>query len=97
MGVGLNVQPQGDLFNFLDLNGAGAELRRIDQFAEQFNCGSWGTFGYALVGVLGNSNAPGFESSSLGQGTPGPFLTIQLMPSTVEVHTFYTPVQLSNA
>ncbi len=84
LGVGLNVPPQGALFDFLDQNGGGYHLRRVDQFGQQFNCGSWGTFGYALCSVLGNQNLPGFEDSSLGNGTPGPFLTIQLMPKHVQ-------------
>ena len=97
MGVGLNVTPQGELFEFLDQNGAGRQLRRIEQFGHQFNCGSYGTFGYALCGILGNQNMPGFEESALGNGSPGPFLTIQLMPNTINGTTSYTPIQLSNA
>lgn len=96
MGVGLNNQPSGDLFKFLDLNGGGYELRRVEQIALQFNCGSLGTFGYALVSVLGNLNLPGFEASVIG-GQIGPILTIQLMPTTVNGVTTYTPIQLSNA
>lgn len=97
LGVGLNVPPQGALFDFLDANGGGYELRRVDQFAQQFNCGSFGTFGYALVSVLGNQNLPGFEASQIGNGAYGPFLTVQLMPTVIGGQTVYTPVQLSNA
>lgn len=97
MGVGLNNQPQGALFTFLDLNGAGMELRHVDQIAQQLNCGSLGTFGYALVGVLGNLNIPGFEASTIGNGNFGPIITVQLMPTTINGVTTYTPVQLSNA
>lgn len=97
LGVGLNVPPQGALFDFLDQNGGGYQLRRVDQFAQQFNCGSFGTFGYALCSVLGNQNLPGFEDSSLGNGSPGPFLTIQLLPTSVGGQTVYTPIQLSNS
>jgi len=97
MGVGLNNPPQGPLFQFLDQNGGGRELRRIEQIATQFNCGSLGTFGYALVSVLGNLNLPGFEMSQVGSGAVGPILTIQLMPTEVNGVTTYTPIQLSNA
>lgn len=97
LGVGLNNPPQGDLFNFLDVNGGGHELRRVEQIATQFNCGSLGTFGYALVGVLGNTNQPGFEGSLIGQGGVGPILTVQLLPVTISGKTVYTPVQLDNA
>ena len=97
MGIGLNHQPQGDLFNFLDLNGAGRQLRRISQVAEQLNCGSLGTFGYALVGTLGNLNAPGFEASQITAPATGPILTCQLMPNDIGGQTYYTPVELSNA
>jgi hypothetical protein len=96
-GVGLNNQPQGPFFNFLDLNGAGRELRRINQIAQQFNCGSLGTFGYALVSVLGNTNQPGFEASVITTPSLGPILTVQLMPFTINGQTYYTPVELSNA
>ncbi len=96
-GVGLNRQPQGPLFKFLDLNGAGRELRRVDQVAVQLNCGSLGTFGYALVGVLGDMNMPGFEASQITNPATGPILTVQLAPVDVNGKTVYTPVALSNA
>jgi len=96
-GVGLNNQPQGDLFKFLDLNGAGRQLRHIDQIAAQFNCGSLGTFGYALVSVLGNLNQPGFELSQISNPNTGPFLTVQLMSTVIAGVTYYTPIELSNA
>lgn len=97
MGVGLNMQPQGALFDFLDQNGAGMQLRHVDQVAQQLNCGAFGTFAYALTGVLGNQNMPGFEDSVVGYGAVGPFLTVQLMPTTINGQTVYTPIQLSNA
>lgn len=97
MGVGLDNQPQGDLFNFLDQNGAGRELRRIAQVAEQLNCGTLGTFGYALVGTLGNLNQPGFEASQITAPVEGPILTCQLMPGEINGEQYYTPVELSNA
>ena len=97
MGIGLNNQPQGELFKFLDLNGAGRQLRRIEQVANQLGCGSLGTFGYALVGVLGNMNQPGFEVSQISNPPSGPILTCQLMPSEIDGKTIYTPVELSNA
>ena len=97
LGVGLNNVPQGALFNFLDVNGGGRELRRVEQVGMQLNCGSLGTFGYALVGVLGNLNVPGFEGSWLATSGTGPILTVQLMPIVVDGKTVYTPVDLSNA
>ena len=97
MGVGLNNQPQGDLFKFLDHNGAGRHLRRIDQVAEQLNCGSLGTFGYALVGTLGGLDQPGFEASQISAPPEGPVLTCQLMPTEIDGDKYYTPVELSNA
>ncbi len=101
LSVGLSDQPQGDFFRFLDLNGAGRQLRHIEQIATQFNCGTLGTFGYVLVGVLGNLNIPGFELSVIGSRDGvagyGPFLTVQLLPTTVNGRIVYTPVQLSNA
>ncbi len=67
-------------------------MRRVDQFAQQFNCGSWGTFGYALCSVLGNQKPAGFEDCSIGASSSGPFLTIQLMPNTFNGQTVYTPL-----
>lgn len=97
LGVGLNNVPQGALFNFLDANGGGRELRRVEQVGMQLNCGSLGTFGYALVGVLGNLNEPGFEGSMMAVNGTGPILTVQLMPTVISGKTVYTPVELSNA
>ena len=97
LSIGLNNQPQGALFAFLDVNGAGAQLRRIEQLAVQFNCGSLGTYGYALVSVLGNSDIPGFEASQVAGPQTGPILTVQLMPIQTPSGVMYTPVALSNA
>lgn len=92
LGVGLNNAPQGALYQFLDENGGGMELRRIDQIAQQFNCGYLGTFGYCLCCVLGNLNIPGFEVSALGH-ISGPILAIQLLPGSLG----YTPISIPNA
>lgn len=97
LGVGLNNQPQGALFDFLDVNGAGRQLRHVDQMARQFGCGSLGTFGYALVSVLGNLDQPGFELSQITNPGTGPFLTVQLMPINVGGQVYFTPVALSDA
>lgn len=97
MGVGLDKQPQGDFFKFLDLNGGGRELRRVEQVSLQFNCGSLGTFAYALVGILGNGNRPGIEESAItSTGGLGPIMTVQLMPATVNKKIVYTPMRLSD-
>lgn len=98
LGVGLNNQPQGEFFNFLDVNGGGRELRRVNQVATQFNCGSLGTFGYALVSVLGNQNMPGFEDSQITAAVnAAPILTVQLVPMDINGTVYYTPTNLSNA
>jgi hypothetical protein len=97
LGVGLNNTPQGALFTFLDLNGGGRQLRRVEQVGMQLGCGSLGTFGYALVGVLGNLDTPGFEGSALTSSENGPILTVQLLPTVVGGKTVYTPIDLSNA
>jgi hypothetical protein len=95
-GVGLDKTPQGDLFKFIDLNGGGRELRRVEQIGRQFNCGHYGTFGYTLVGLLGGLNKPGFELSEISGSRSGPFLTLTLVPTTVGGKTIYTPSTLSN-
>jgi hypothetical protein len=96
LGVGLNNTPQGDLFKFLDLNGGGRQLRRVEQVGSQLNCGSLGTFSYALVGVLGDLNIPGFEASQITNPPTGPILTIQMAPFDINGATVYTPIELSN-
>jgi hypothetical protein len=94
--MGLDRQPQGAFHTFLDANGAGRELRRVEQIAVQLNCGSLGTFGYALVSVMGQPR--GFEACEIGAGRAiAPILTLQLMPVTANGKTIYTPVQLSDA
>jgi hypothetical protein len=96
-GVGLDKTPQGELFKFIDLNGGGRELRRVEQIGRQFNCGHYGTFGYVMVGILGNQNQPGFELSEISGSRSGPFLALNLLPTKVGGKTIYTPTTLSNA
>jgi hypothetical protein len=95
-GVGLDKTPQGDLFKFIDLNGGGRELRRVEQIGRQFNCGHFGTFGYTLVGILGNQNKPGFDLSQISGSGSGPFLALSLIPTIVNGKTIYSPATLSN-
>ena len=96
-GVGLDKTPQGDFFKFVDVNGGGRELRRVEQIGRQFNCGRYTSFGYTLVGILGNLNQPGFELSQISGGGDGPFLTLTLIPTTIGGKTIYTPASLSNS
>lgn len=97
MGLGLDMTPSGAFFQFLDANGAGRALRRVEQLATQFGCGSLGTYAYALCSVLGNLDQPGFEACNVEGTASGPYLTVQLMPIQVQGKTVYTPVELSNA
>jgi hypothetical protein len=95
--VGLNSQPVGALFAFLDANGGGAKLSGVAQVGAQFNCGYLGTYGYALVSTLGNQNLPGFEASAFTSSVPAaPVLTLALMPVTINGRTTYTPVALAD-
>ena len=96
-GLGLNQTPQGDFFKFIDLNGGGRELRRVEQIGRQFNCGHFGGFGYTMAGILGNQNQPGFELSQISGSGSGPFLALTLIATTVNGKTIYTPTSLSNA
>jgi hypothetical protein len=95
LGVGLNNTPQGALFKFIDQNGGGRQLRRVEQVGMQLNCGSLGTYAYAMVGVMGNLDLPGFENSQISQPAVGPILTLQLLPMDVNGQTVYTPAELS--
>lgn len=95
MAVNCSDQPQGAFYQFLDLNGGSVALNQIAQVAQQFGCGYFGYFGYALVSVLGNENTPGFElvtfDNAIGSGQP---LTLQLMPVQVGNQTLWTPIAL---
>lgn len=95
LGIGLNNPPQGALFQFLDVNGGGRQLRRVEQIGLQLNCGSLGTYSYALVGVMGDLDLPGFEASQISQPSVGPILTLQLLPTDINGQTIYTPSELS--
>lgn len=95
LGVSFDQQPQGDLYNFLVANGAGAELTKIEQLAAQFGCGSLGCFGYVLVSPLGNQGQLGIEYSSF-VGNNGPVVPLSLVPVTEDGQTFYAPTEIGD-
>lgn len=83
--------PQGTLFSALKEAGAGRQLDRIEQFNEQMGTGTLASVAYILVTTLADDDLPGFEESST---STIPFLTLQLLPVTVDGKTTYTPITL---
>jgi len=97
IGVTLNNAPQGDFYNFLVANGAGMQLSRIEQINDQIGCGSIGSFGYALISVLGlgSDPPPGIEVSSINNtDLLGVVVTASLIGTVVNGQTIYSPVIL---
>lgn len=98
LGVGLDQQPQGALFNFLMDNGAGAQLLAVEQIAQQIGCGSLGSFAYSLVTSLGSSGNPGFEAYDVTSPYYAAILTLQLQPVPQPGGgVVYTPIELGDS
>jgi hypothetical protein len=93
-GVNTDNLPQGPLYEFLVDNGAGRELRRLEQISNALSCGSLSNMAYALVGVLGPgpSALPGIEASSILQANnAGAILTSTLIATQVGARVIYSP------
>jgi len=79
--------PVGNFYNFLVSQGAGKELRRIEQIYAALNCGTWGNLGYTLVTVLDGN--PGVDYSAYNQDA---FIsTLELVPVQVGSGIMYSP------
>jgi hypothetical protein len=83
--------PQGALYSFLTSEGAGTELKRIEQIYEALNCGTWGWVNYCFVGVLGNANTISFEYSSYENTL---LSTLYFFPVGFGSGVLYTPAEL---
>ncbi len=83
--------PAGNLYQFLVQEGAGAQLRRLEQVYAALNCGTWGWMGYALVSVFDTRGS--FEFSELYDHAM--VSTLELMPIQIGAGVLYTPASLS--
>lgn len=95
--VTLNNIPQGDFFTFLNANGAGPQLARLEQINTQLGCGTVGSFSYVLISILGlgQEALPGIEVSSIDNfNTKGVIVTASLIGTVVNGQTIYSPVIL---
>ncbi len=90
--LGSAYLPQGALYNLLVSEGAGAQLRRLEQVYETLNCGTWGFMAYSFVAVLGNDGGSALEDSTIMNGAL--LHTIELSPIDIGGTNYYTPVSL---
>ena len=85
--------PTGALYDWLISEGAGTCLKSLEQLYAGLNCGNWGAFSYALVGVFGSSDEGGaIEGMAVQQNAL--LMTLEYQPVTVAGNTFYTPIEL---
>jgi hypothetical protein len=90
--LGSAYLPHGALYAFLESEGAGVELKRLEQIYATLNCGTWGFMAYSFVCVLGDDGSGAFEASTLQQNAL--LQTIQLMPINIGGTNYYTPISL---
>jgi hypothetical protein len=89
--VPMHHAPQGALYDALLSMGAGAQLKKLEQLAEQYGSGSVGRCSYVLACSTDTADPQGFEDFSwLGQA----LLTLWLRPITVQGKTTYFLIQL---
>lgn len=88
--------PAGALHAFLVDNGAGIELKRLNQLFHQVGCGSLGYVSYAMAGVLGPGapSNPSVEACQISSSIPV-YLTATLIGVVVPSGTTYTPYPLT--
>lgn len=82
--------PQGELYDFLMVNGAGGKLQRLEQIFLQLNCGTYGHMAYSLVDLMGFPGS-GIEEGSFRGSTVS---TLSLLGQEVDGHMLYTPIPL---
>jgi hypothetical protein len=83
--------PAGKLYQFLIQEGAGVQLKKLEQVYAALNCGSWGWMGYALVSVFDTRGS--FEFAEYYQHAM--LSTLQLVPVQIGSGVLYTPGNLS--
>lgn len=109
-GIFITQVPQGALYAFLVRIGAGSQLEMLAQMSTYYACGFTGKVGYTLITVPSTSDS-GIESGAIphsiyatSDGThysygaatyPGGLLVAQLVPTSYNGKTIYTPVLTS--
>lgn len=92
IGLSSSNLPTGDFYNFLIKEGAGAQLKTLEQIYAAFNCGTWGRFGYTMVTVLDGENSGSFEFSAITGWAM--VSTLLFQPVQVGSQTIYTPIAI---
>lgn len=95
--------PQGDLYEALSKNGAGAALTKIEQLATYNGCGMEGSYLYSLVSVPGTGTAgieksePGVSAYSYGDPhvSVSVSLRFQTLLSLIPGPHGYTPMEIA--
>lgn len=90
--LGSAYLPQGALYNLLVSEGAGVQLKRLEQIYETLNCGTWGFMAYSFAAVLGNDGDIALEAATIMDNAV--LHTFELHPVDIGGNTFYTPVSL---
>ena len=81
--MSIQMLPQGDLYNYLVKYGAGRELNRLEQINTTLGSGTYGFFGYSLIGSCGPRGGPlppppSYELSTVTNNYT--LMTMSLMP-----------------
>ena len=85
--------PQGALFDFLHMAGAGVELNRAEQINSQLGTGAFGAYAYTLAATLSDQDLPGIETFSY---TDNSIMTLQLIPVQMPDGSYvYSPAMVS--
>lgn len=85
--------PVGAFYDYLIEEGAGIGLKTIEQIYGSLNCGTWATFGYTFVAIMGDPTTNGFEFYNYLNNA---FVsTLLLVPFKVDDGVHYTPTTLT--
>jgi hypothetical protein len=91
--LGTDRLPTGAFYQFLQSQGAGVHLTRLEQIYEALNCGTWGNAAYTYVCILDKDpQTSGFEFSDIYQF--GQVITMQFIPFQVGQGVLYSPALL---
>lgn len=85
--------PQGELFDFLIYNGAGRELRRLEQIHTALGCGSIGHMNYVLTNIFKDSDNSGFEEGDFRNDI---IMTLRLLEIEIDGKIWYEPANLEH-
>ncbi len=84
--------PTGSFYKWLISEGAGLGLRRVERAISALNCSGYLFFSYTLIGIFGSGDSGSLEYANLVD--PTLFSPVELMPTTIDGKTIYSPVVL---